>query len=59
LAGWSEEDFMQTPLTGVTPTGRQLNPEFMPWESFGKFDYEELQGLWMYLQSLPAMETAE
>lgn len=30
----------------------------MPWESFAKFDDEELIGLWMYLQTLPPVETA-
>jgi mono/diheme cytochrome c family protein len=58
LVGWSEADFLQALHTGVTPTGRKLNPEFMPWESFGKFSDEELKGLWMYLQSLPATPTA-
>lgn len=59
LGSWTEEEFMTTMRTGVTPSGRQLDPAFMPWESFGKFDDEELRGLWMYLQTLPAGETAE
>lgn len=53
LASWSEADFIQTIRTGVTPEGRQLDPNFMPWESFAKFDDEELKGLWMYLSSMP------
>lgn len=53
LVGWTETDFINTMRTGLTPSGRQLNPQYMPWESFGKFYDEELQGLWMYLQSLP------
>lgn len=54
LAGagaWSEEEFLNTMRTGVTPTGRTLDPRFMPWDSFGKFTDDELRGLWMYLQS--------
>lgn len=54
LAGastWTEEEFIKTMRTGVTPTGRALDPRFMPWESFGKFTDDELRGLWMYLQS--------
>lgn len=58
LSGWSEEDFIQTLRTGVTPGGHPLNPRFMPWESFAKFDDAELQALWMYLQTLPAVETS-
>ncbi len=54
LAGagaWSEEAFINTMRSGVTPDGRALDPRFMPWGSFGKFTDEELRGLWMYLQS--------
>jgi len=53
LNSWSEEDFLLFMRTGVTPDGRQIDPELMPWESFGKFDDEELQGMWLYLHSLP------
>jgi mono/diheme cytochrome c family protein len=55
LGSWSGEDFIQTMRTGVNPHGYQLNPEYMPWESFGKFEDEELQAIYMYLQSLPAL----
>jgi mono/diheme cytochrome c family protein len=58
LAGWSESDFLQSIRTGVTPSGHQLNSEFMPWESFAKFSDDELKGLWMYLQNLPSLPTA-
>lgn len=54
LAGagaWTEEAFINTMRTGVTPAGHALDPRFMPWDSFGKFTDEELRGLWMYLQS--------
>jgi mono/diheme cytochrome c family protein len=57
LGAWTEEDFLAAIRTGVTPS-RQLDPAFMPWESFGKFEDEELQGIWIYLQSLPPRETA-
>jgi mono/diheme cytochrome c family protein len=60
VALYSEDSFIQTMRTGVTPYNYQLDPAFMPWESFGKFDDDELKGLWMYLSSLPALEaTAE
>lgn len=55
LVNWTEADFIQTMRTGVNPYNYQLNPEFMPWQSFGKFDDEELQAIWMYLQSMPAV----
>jgi len=55
LSGWSEEDFIQTIRTGVNPHGQELNPEFMPWKSWAKFHDEELQAIWKYLESLPAL----
>lgn len=58
LIGWSEEDFLQAIRTGVTPSGHQLDPEFMPWEDFANFYDDELKGLWMYLQTLPSLPTA-
>jgi mono/diheme cytochrome c family protein len=52
---WSEEDFIHVIRTGVTPSGHQLDPEFMPWPSYSKFYDEELQAIWLYLQSLPKL----
>ena len=51
---WSDEDFMRTLRTGVTPNGNQLRP-VMPWKYFGQMTDDELKALWMYLQSLPAL----
>ncbi|HEX6386533.1 MAG TPA: c-type cytochrome [Anaerolineae bacterium] len=58
LAGWTEEDFVTAMRSGVTPSGRQLDPAFMPWESFGNFEDDELRGVWLYLESLPPRQTA-
>ena len=55
LVGWSEQDFFTTMRTGLTPSGRQLSEE-MPWKYYGQMSDEELKALWMYLQSLPALE---
>ena len=52
---WSEEDFIHVIRTGVTPSGHPLDPEFMPWPSYSKFYDEELQAIWLYLQSLPKL----
>ena len=38
--------------SGITPDGREFDSEFMPTDVFSKFDEEELQALWIYLQSL-------
>jgi len=57
LIGWTSEDFKTALRTGVTPSGHQLNDEYMPWKTL--FQYmtdEELESIWLYLQSLPPME---
>lgn len=55
LAAWSEQDFINTIRTGTTPGGYKLNPELMPWKDYSKFYDEELQAIWLYLQSLPKL----
>jgi mono/diheme cytochrome c family protein len=55
LVGWSEDQFIQVFHTGVTPEGDALDNDYMPWKEFGSFSDDELRGVWMYLQSLPAM----
>jgi mono/diheme cytochrome c family protein len=57
LADYTEEDFFTTMRTGITPDGREMEPEFMPWTVFGFMTDEELSGLFEYLQSLPPRET--
>ena len=55
LGFWSEEDFFTAIRTGTTPSGHQLDPEFMPWPSYSKFYDDELKAIWLYLQSLPKL----
>lgn len=55
LAFWSEEDFINTLRTGVTPGGHQLK-EIMPWEVYKKFTDDELKAIYLYLTSLPEMD---
>jgi mono/diheme cytochrome c family protein len=51
---WSEEQFINTMRTGLTPGGHQLK-DFMPWKYFGQMTDDELKAVWLYLQSLPAL----
>ena len=53
---WTAEEFILTMRTGVNPHGHHLDPQYMPWKSFGKLADEELQAIWMYLASLPARQ---
>jgi mono/diheme cytochrome c family protein len=57
LAFWSEQEFFTAMRTGQTPDGRQLK-EDMPWKYYGQMTDEELQAIWLYLQSLPKLEQA-
>ena len=56
LANWTEENFIATLRTGKTPGGREMS-EAMPWKSLGKMTDDELKTVWLYLQSLPKLET--
>jgi mono/diheme cytochrome c family protein len=55
LVGWTEDGFIQTFHTGVTPAGRSLDSQYMPWKDFGSFSDDELRAVWMYLKTLPAL----
>lgn len=55
LAGWTEEDFVNTIRNGKTPGGHALDPELMPWKSYRNMSDDELKAIFMYLQSLPKL----
>jgi mono/diheme cytochrome c family protein len=55
LGMWTEEEFVNTLRTGITPHGHELDPEFMPREIFEGMTENELKAMWMYLQSLPEL----
>ncbi|HYC52096.1 MAG TPA: c-type cytochrome [Gemmatimonadaceae bacterium] len=49
VANNSAEAFRNTIRTGTTPSGRALNPEFMPWPYFGKMTDDELEAIRLYI----------
>lgn len=49
---WSEEQFLSTMRTGLTPYGKALDPESMPWKVYAKMADEELIAIWQYVVSL-------
>ncbi len=56
LGGWSEADFLTAVTTGVRPDGAELDGEMMPWPQIAEgVSQEELQAIWLYLQSVPAV----
>lgn len=52
--GWTEEQFVKTLRFGVTPEGRQLDPEQMHWPLYGQMSDDDLGMILQYLQSLPS-----
>jgi len=51
---WTEEQFIGTLRHGVTPSGHQLDTEYMPWEELSKkLTDEEFAAIRLYLLSLP------
>lgn len=55
---WSLEQFETALRTGVRPFGNPLDPEYMPWRDHNMTD-EELEAIWLYLQSLPGLPQGE
>jgi len=56
LPSWTAGDFVNTIRTGVTPEGREIRAEYMPWGSYKFMNDQELQAVWAYMQSLPKLE---
>jgi Cytochrome c len=56
LPAWNEAGFMETLRTGVTPEGRQIRGEYMPWTSYQFMSDDELKAVWVYLRSLPELD---
>ena len=54
---WTEEQFTNTIRTGVTPGGHKLDPVAMPWKTYSHLSDDELKAVWLYMQSLPKLET--
>jgi mono/diheme cytochrome c family protein len=57
LGNWTREEFITTLSTGVTPEGKTLDPDNMPWPITQRMTDDELSALWLYLSTLPPVET--
>jgi len=53
---WSEDQFVNTIRTGVTPGGHELDRTLMPWKDYNKMWDDELKAIFMYLQSLTKLD---
>ena len=52
IGTWSEEAFLRTLRTGVTPDGEELH-RFMPWEHFRDMAEDDLRAIYRYLRTVP------
>ncbi len=50
MEGWSRADFGRAMKAGVTPDGRILDAEYMPWPRFAGLSELELDALWAFLR---------
>ena len=57
LSNWSAVDFRSILRTGTTPAGKRLDNEYMPWQRFGGLTDDELTAIYLYLSSLPPLDT--
>jgi mono/diheme cytochrome c family protein len=56
VAFWSEDEFISTLRTGVTPGGYELDNDFMTWKNYRNMTDDELKAIYLYLQSTPKLE---
>jgi mono/diheme cytochrome c family protein len=56
IGKWSKADFFTAMHEGKRPDGRVLNT-FMPWKAFATMTDTELDALWLFLQTVPAVAT--
>jgi mono/diheme cytochrome c family protein len=57
IGEWTQEQFFTALRTGVRPDGEELDENEMPWRTIAKLTDDELTALWLYLRSIPAVET--
>jgi cytochrome c2 len=57
IGKWSQAEFTRVFREGTRPDGSKVDST-MPWEVLGKMSDEELQGIYLYLKTLPAKTVA-
>ncbi|HUM70977.1 MAG TPA: cytochrome c, partial [Chloroflexota bacterium] len=53
LGNWTEAEFIWAIKTGRTPEGNSLNVTYMPQNRLRHLTEEELEAIWLYIQSMP------
>ncbi|CAN5131530.1 hypothetical protein BH23BAC3_BH23BAC3_10270 [soil metagenome] len=57
IANWGESEFFKAMRDGITPDGRQLQNEFMPYTMIGQMTDDELHAIFAYFKTLEPVET--
>jgi len=55
VAAYTLDEFARTMRTGLTPAGRQLDKQWMPWDHFEKMTDDEVESLYRYLKDIVSM----
>lgn len=55
IGAWSEEDFLNAMMRGVSPDGRHYYPAF-PYTSYARMDPQDVVDLFAFMKTLPAVE---
>lgn len=59
LGKWDLAAFTNTLRSGTTPEGVEMDPKFMPWAAIGLMSDMEIEAVYNYLKSLPALPDDE
>lgn len=57
LNNWSKEHFITAFRTGKTPEGKTLNVKYMPYTAFNTLSEDDITAVYLYLKTLPAVDT--
>lgn len=57
MGEWSEYDFFRAMRDGITPDGRELQNEFMPYSMLGQMTDDEIHSLFTYLKTIEPFDT--
>lgn len=56
ISHWSLAEFTRVVREGVRPDGSKVDPA-MPWQAYSKLSEDEIEGLYLYLKTIPAKAT--
>lgn len=58
IGQWTEAQFYAAIRTGTRPNGTKIL-EFMPWKSMARHTDDELRAIWLYLRTVPPVQSAK